>query len=263
MADYVVMPKSDYQNTCDSIRAKTGATELLKSGDLSTAIDSIQAGGGEVGKPYLDTSTITDFTRFSYAGRLSNAQLETIDTSSGTTFYEMFYSSSKLTTIPQLDTSNGTQFSHMFSGCRLITTIPQLDTSNGTGFIGMFQNCVKLTTIPQLNTSNGTQFNSMFSGCSKLTTIPQLDTSNGVNFSSMFSNCSALTTISFTQECIKASISFSGSPLLSDASIQSIVDGLADLTSSTAQTLTLHADVKAKLTEEQTAAVTAKNWTIA
>lgn len=45
--------------------------------------------------------------------------------------------------------------------------------------------------------------------------------------------------------------------------IQSVIDGLADMTGGDAKTLTLHADVKAKLTETQLATITGKNWTVA
>lgn len=46
MAEYVVMPKADYEVACNSIRAKTGKTDLIKSGSLSTEIDSITGSGG-------------------------------------------------------------------------------------------------------------------------------------------------------------------------------------------------------------------------
>lgn len=67
----------------------------------------------------------------------------------------------------------------------------------------------------------------------------------------------------FAKQTLKVSIDMSYCYSLDDESIQSILDGLADLADDTAQTLTLHADVKARLTDEQIAAVTAKNWTIA
>ena len=67
----------------------------------------------------------------------------------------------------------------------------------------------------------------------------------------------------FAKQTLKVSIDMSYCYSLDDESIQSILDGLADLADDTAQTLTLHADIKARLTDEQTAAVTAKNWTIA
>ena len=79
----------------------------------------------------------------------------------------------------------------------------------------------------------------------------------------MFYHCYALKNISFVAGCIKKSISFAQSDKLTDESIQSIIDGLADLTGQTAQTITFHPDVKNKLTEEQIASVTSKNWNIA
>ncbi len=41
MTDYIIVPRADYKNACDSIRTQTGKTALLKSGELSAAIDSI------------------------------------------------------------------------------------------------------------------------------------------------------------------------------------------------------------------------------
>lgn len=61
---------------------------------------------------------------------------------------------------------------------------------------------------------------------------------------------------------VETSFSLAQSALLDDVSIQNIVDSLADLSGKTAQTLTLHGDVGAKLTDEQKATITAKNWTL-
>ena len=57
-------------------------------------------------------------------------------------------------------------------------------------------------------------------------------------------------------------ISFSDSSLLSSESVQSVIDHLKDLTGLTSQTLTVHADVGANMTESQKATITAKNWTL-
>lgn len=50
---------------------------------------------------------------------------------------------------------------------------------------------------------------------------------------------------------------------LTSQSVDSVTNALADLTGKMAQTLTLHTDVKAKLTEEQISAITSKNWNLA
>lgn len=67
--------------------------------------------------------------------------------------------------------------------------------------------------------------------------------------------------IRFVPSTIGFSISFSQSSVLSDESIQSIIDGLATVT--TTCTLTLHETVKAKLTDEQKSAIESKGWTLA
>ena len=46
LTDLVIMPGTDYQAICDAVRAKTGDTALLKSGDIAAQIESIQGGGG-------------------------------------------------------------------------------------------------------------------------------------------------------------------------------------------------------------------------
>lgn len=83
------------------------------------------------------------------------------------------------------------------------------------------------------------------------------------NNGNMFFWCDNLKEVRFVPNSIYKKISCSHSPNLSTDTIQSIIDGLADLTGGTAQTLTLHANVGAKLTDEQKATITAKNWTLA
>lgn len=46
MAEYVRMPKAHYEAACNSIRAKTGKTDLITSGAMSAEIDGITGGGG-------------------------------------------------------------------------------------------------------------------------------------------------------------------------------------------------------------------------
>lgn len=50
LTEMVIMPGEDYQAICNSVRAKTGGTELLKSGEVAPAIDGIKNNDG------IDTS---------------------------------------------------------------------------------------------------------------------------------------------------------------------------------------------------------------
>lgn len=75
-----------------------------------------------------------------------------------------------------------------------------------------------------------------------------------------FYGCTSLIEVRFTPESIKQNLAFTQSSQLSDESIQSILDGLANVTET--RTLTLHSEVYAKLTEEQKQSATDKGWTI-
>ena len=117
----------------------------------------------------------------------------------------------------------------------------------------------------------------MFSGCSTLQTLDlsNFDTNKVTYIYSMFNNCNLLTTLIGVRTIdevisnnisalngLKINISFNQT-ILDRASLRAIINGLADLTGSSAQTLTLGSTLKAKLTEEDIAVATAKNWTIA
>ena len=91
----------------------------------------------------------------------------------------------------------------------------------------------------------------------------ELDFSYCSDVNAMFLNTTNIEEIRFKQETILVSISFAQSSMLSAESIQSIINGLADLTGGTSQTIAFHKDVKSKLTEEQISQITSKNWTLA
>lgn len=78
--------------------------------------------------------------------------------------------------------------------------------------------------------------------------------------SNPFNGCTSLAEIRFTKESIKSGLFFTQSSQLSDESIQSILDGLATVSST--QTLAFNSAVYAKLTEEQKQSATDKGWTI-
>lgn len=89
-----------------------------------------------------------------------------------------------------------------------------------------------------------------------------INLSSAVYQNNFTENLLSLEYIRFAANSIKLNITFRKSEKLTTESVQSIIDGLADLTGSSAQTLTLHATVGGKLTETQKATITAKNWTL-
>ena len=144
----------------------------------------------------------------------------------------------------------------------IVASIKYSDTANGTNFTSMFQSC-NVTSIPSLDLRKGTNFNGMFAYSYYIEEIGEIDISSATGVANMFLSTKNLKRITFVPGCIKLSIAFAQSNSLEDTAIQSILDGLADLTGQTTQTLTFHADVGAKLTDEQKASITAKNWTLA
>ena len=127
------------------------------------------------------------------------------------------------------------------------------------------------------DTSAVTNMSSMFRLCSNLTTLDlsNFNTSSVTNMSYMFYRCSSLTSIIGTHTLeevqagtikalrgLKVGISFSDSPNFERASILALFYGLADLTGNTAQTVTLHATAKARLTAEDIKIATDKNWNV-
>lgn len=152
---------------------------------------------------------------------------------------------------------------NMFYGAA-ITEIPEglLDFSQVIYCYMTFRQS-KLITAPALNLTNCTNgTNWLFGQCANLKEIKTLTVSEVVTFANMVMGCNALEKITFAGT-IGQSLSLAWSPLLTNESVQSIIDHLKDLTGATAQTLTFHATVGGKLTQAQKDAISAKNWTLA
>ena len=128
---------------------------------------------------------------------------------------------------------------------------------------GAFSRCsdLKFLDLSEFNTTFGTSTD-VFYSCSKLEEIRGEIENTTTNWTLWFASCVKLREVRFKANSIKGAFTIAQSPLLSAESVQSIVDGLADMTGGTSYKLTLHADVKAKLTEEQLATIAAKNWTM-
>lgn len=163
-------------------------------------------------------------------------------------------------------------------------SLQELDVSkwnvqNGRNFAAMFQDCNSLQEldVSKWNVQNGQNFRSMFGSCSKLEMLDltQWDVQNATNLNSMFAYNQKLSSLvggKTIDEVIAENISILKNAKISfsigyyqwcdRASLRALINGLADLTGQTAQTLTLGTTLLAKLTNEDIAVATAKNWTI-
>ena len=225
----------------DAIRSKTETTDLLTLDEMPSAIEGIQSGGSDFYDTFWNgfqqNGALTDY---SYA---FNAVGWTDDTLKPKYI------------IKPLKATN------MFSsGCRItVVNDEKFDFSECTSGNNLFYLNTKIQEV-NIDISKITNFTSAFYYCSILKNVTLRNINSECSFLNAFYLCGSLVNFNMTGT-IGKSISFANSGGLSDSSIQNIIDGLA--TVETAQTLTFHKDVKAKLTEEQIATITSKNWTLA
>ena len=232
----------------------------------------------------FDTSAVTNMSyMFRLCSNLTTLDVSNFNTSAVTNMSYMFSNCRNLSTldVSSFNTSAVTNMSYMFDACSNLTTldVSNFNTSAVTNMSYMFPNCSNLSTLDlsSFNTSAVTNMSSMFNGCSNLTTLDlsNFNTSSVTNMSYMFYRCSSLTSIIGTHTLeevqagtikalrgLKVGISFSDSPNFERASILALFYGLADLTGNTAQTVTLHATAKARLTAEDIKIATDKNWNV-
>lgn len=104
----------------------------------------------------------------------------------------------------------------------------------------------------------------MFHACRALEVVDgtPIDFTSCVETSNIFYSCNVLREVRFAPGTLSVDLNMLWSPLLSAETIQSVIDGLADLTGATAHKLTFANAVGTALTEAQKAAITAKNWTL-
>lgn len=138
-----------------------------------------------------------------------------------------------------------------------------LDTSNCTGFGYMFHLATKLTTVPHIDFSKaGGSLAYVFNDCTVLKTIEKLTFNKDLKYTNFFTNCNALENLVVEGE-IGNTISLSNSSLLTNDSVNSVINALIELPADAPQTIRFHATVKNNLTQEQIASITSKNWTLA
>lgn len=145
-------------------------------------------------------------------------------------------------------TNNCYKPKYPFSVCKYMTSM----YANSTTIVDTLQ--------PIIITEDFQSATTVFQSCQSLKTIRTIHTLENVTYVNWFNSCKALENITF-EGVIGNNISFKDSSLLTHDSLMSIINHLGTVT--TTQTLTLHADSKAKLTDAEKAIATEKGWTIA
>jgi hypothetical protein len=268
-----VVDKASLVSVADAIRTKGGTTEELQfpQGFVS-AVNAIESGGGgaEEIENIIDASGVLDSTD----GTVTEKVEQLIDKAEQTRLWDLVVFKNSAfqnqnspfmnwaeKTIPKINFGEITTLIYSFSNSNVEYIDYYINSKKATNFNSCFSNCKKLVWLVGVDTSSATYCTEIFQNCTSLESITEpFDVSKITSFNKAFNGCEKLKEIRFVAETIRVSIAFV-SPVLSAESIQSIIDGLA--TVETAQTLTLHADVKAKLTQTQLDTITNKNWNLA
>lgn len=170
-----------------------------------------------------------------------------------------------------VDCSNSTTFSNIFSNCYMLEDVSfiNIDEDKSKSWINAFRIS---TSVGYFNLKNisfspkliGTSFQYMFYNQQFLENINgEIDftkISSATNITLMFYACNNLKEVRFTKESLKYDLQMAQSESLSLESLQSIIDGLGNVT--TTRTLSLNSTAYNKLTEEQKQSATDKGWTI-
>ena len=262
-----------------------GGCEKLKVSKLEVNNNCIVDGTWD-GDDGIDTSNVTGMSyMFNGCSSLQSLNVSGWDTSNVTGMSYMFNGCSSLQSlnVSGWDTSNVTSMNYMFNNCTSLQTlnVSGWDTINVTGMNSMFSSCRSLQSldVSGWDTSKVTIMSYMFSSCRSLQSldVSGWDTSKVTNINYIFGDCINLTTLiggrtidevisnnisALNGLKINISLSITTIENIDRASLRALINGLADLTGSTSRTLTLGSTLIAKLTEEDIAVATAKNWTI-
>ena len=119
--------KQTFTDIANAIREKDGSTSTIKPSKMASKIENIPSFRL---KNYLDTCTSMGYYFYRFGSmtdeQLSNAIVYS-DTQNVTNMEYMFFSCTKLTSIPELDTQNVTNMAYMFKYCTNLTEINMIN----------------------------------------------------------------------------------------------------------------------------------------
>lgn len=136
-----------------------------------------------------------------------------------------------------------------------------LDFSDCTSFNRTFESNTSIGHVGVMDIRKGTNFTNTFAYAG-IDTIDKMIVDENLDFSAIFTYYSTLKNITFEGNIGKA-LNMSACKNLTNASAESVIYHLKDLTGATSLTIKFHADVTSALTAEQKAEITRRNWTLA
>jgi len=193
---------------------------------------------------------------FAYCESLKRIELPDTVVNLGTNVFRNCNSLEKIK-IPSLVTSLE-QYS--FSECTSLKTIEGIERLESIG-TSCFDGCVELQGSITFNAKLQSLLSSVFRNCYGITEFIFLGVPEQIS-NTAFSSCVNVTNFSIPQGW-NIDLYLHSMPNLKEECVQNITHNITDLTGLESKILQFHANVKAKLTDEQIATITVKNWTLA
>ena len=225
---------------------------------------------GELGDLHFDNATTLNYEMF--LGNLSLTKVGNITALKDVSlqYGKLFEKCTNLTSVGDITINLGGRYkalASLFRNCSALKTVGFIDAPLADEIIFLFYNCSSLETCGGFNSGAWHYGTSVFNGCKVLREITHpIDFTSCTGASETFRYCTALEEMRWVANSVNCNMSNTylwDCPNLSNATIQSMVDGLKDRTGETAYTLTLHTSIEARMSETQKATATAKNWTLA
>ena len=209
----------------------------------------------------VGTSSCTDFTEM-FRGCSNLRRIASIDVSRMKTGDLMFQNCTSLEEAPALSAPDATSVSSMFDGCQRLSLVREISFPNAASRFAFFRNCKSLKTLPDVDFTGVTSLAECFRceyGKGALTSLQAIPAATLASTEDMFTGQARLVDFGGFPG-IRTSFDVSDCTSLSRASLLAILDGLAEVTEE--KTVTLGADNRAKLTEEELQVAADKGWRV-
>ena len=149
---------------------------------------------------------------------------------------------------------------YAFSNCISLKSVTIPNSVTGIGNYA-FANCIGLTSVTIGNNVTSIGY-STFTDCTNLTSVTIPNSVISMTYST-FMRCRNLENVTFEENFQCSGLDLSASTKFSVDTMIAMFNALADLTGQQAKTLTIGSTNLAKLSNEQIAIATQKNWTLA
>lgn len=232
---------SDLESTLDEVQPKADYWDMVDYAVSTMKLpnQALWAGGTQpYSLPMLDTSSITAFSTNSFSTNLREVG---IDVTSVTSFASVFSSKNGIERITLKNTHNVTTFASAFEICKSVReiTLGYLDSCIS---LARFANeAALLEKVKFRKTVRVQDYSRAFCNCQVLKEIDgEFNMETATDVANMFTGCSSLETVTFKEDTIRKSLSFSSCINLSKDSMLNIIGGLSDEVTGTLS-LSLHA----------------------